>query len=95
VMVSADGGRDSSLVGVREESFVEGSEIWCLRSSLFTALGRGRPPASGDGKTPAGNTVNEDISTLKGEDGGRDSSLVGVREESFVEGSEIWCLRSS
>ncbi|KAJ5250517.1 hypothetical protein N7489_000927 [Penicillium chrysogenum] len=36
-------------------------------NALFTALGRGRPPASGDGKTPAGNTVNEDISTLKGE----------------------------
>ncbi|CAI7595991.1 unnamed protein product [Penicillium discolor] len=36
-------------------------------NALFTALGRGRTPASGQGQTPAGNTVNEDISTLKGE----------------------------
>ncbi|KAJ5412911.1 hypothetical protein N7465_005216 [Penicillium sp. CMV-2018d] len=36
-------------------------------NALFTALGRGRTPASGEGKPPAGNTVNEDISTLKGE----------------------------
>ncbi|KAJ5492308.1 hypothetical protein N7453_010405 [Penicillium expansum] len=36
-------------------------------NALFTALGRGRTSASGQGQTPAGNTVNEDISTLKGE----------------------------
>ncbi|KAJ5401936.1 uncharacterized protein N7487_007832 [Penicillium crustosum] len=36
-------------------------------NALFTALGRGRTLASGQGQTPAGNTVNEDISTLKGE----------------------------
>ncbi|EKV10432.1 hypothetical protein Pdw03_8104 [Penicillium digitatum] len=36
-------------------------------NALFTALGRGRTPAIGEGKIPAGNTVNEDISTLKGE----------------------------
>jgi hypothetical protein len=36
-------------------------------NALFTALGRGRTPSSGERKTPAGNTVNEDISTLKGE----------------------------
>ena len=33
VMVSADGGEVSSLVSVRKVSFVEGSEMWCLRSS--------------------------------------------------------------
>lgn len=33
VMVSEDGGRVSSLVEVMEASFVEGSEMWCLRSS--------------------------------------------------------------
>ncbi|OQE44756.1 hypothetical protein PENCOP_c002G05752 [Penicillium coprophilum] len=36
-------------------------------NALFTALGRGRTPGSGKGQTPGGNTVNEDISTLKGE----------------------------
>ncbi|KAJ5177917.1 uncharacterized protein N7500_000616 [Penicillium coprophilum] len=36
-------------------------------NALFTALGRGRAPGSGKGQTAAGNTVNEDISTLKGE----------------------------
>ncbi|KAJ5423971.1 hypothetical protein N7491_009187 [Penicillium cf. griseofulvum] len=36
-------------------------------NALFTALGRGRTPASGEEQTPAGNTVNEDISSLKGE----------------------------
>ncbi|CAI7672251.1 unnamed protein product [Penicillium palitans] len=36
-------------------------------NALFTAIGRGRTPAFGQGQTPAGNTVNEDISTLKGE----------------------------
>ncbi|KGO77635.1 hypothetical protein PITC_074610 [Penicillium italicum] len=36
-------------------------------NALFTALGRGRTPTSGQGQPPAGNTVNEDISTLKGE----------------------------
>ncbi|KAJ5952221.1 uncharacterized protein N7479_010634 [Penicillium vulpinum] len=38
-------------------------------NALCTALGRSRTPAStsSGGQTPAGNTVNEDISTLKGE----------------------------
>ncbi|CAI7569497.1 unnamed protein product [Penicillium glandicola] len=36
-------------------------------NALFTALGRGRTRAPGQEQTPGGNTVNDDISTLKGE----------------------------